>query len=97
MLSPISVETLIGIYLVLAFFFTALFVRFSGQSALARSVRRHFYVFPIIPLIAIFALLLKMAWYMFIYPVRLLRFLFEKLSGKKTLRKRKYYAFFSGR
>lgn len=94
--SPISLETLIGLYLVLAFFFSAFLVRFSGQSDLSKSVRRHFYVFPIIPLITIFALLLKVVWYMVLYPIRLLRFLIEKLSGKKTLRKRKYYAFFFG-
>ncbi|VWX62023.1 hypothetical protein [Sphingorhabdus sp. 109] len=94
--SPVSVEVVIGLYLVLAFFFSALLVRFFGQSSLSKSIRRHFYIFPAIPLIAIVVLLLKMLWYLILYPTRLLRFLFEKLSGKKTFRKRKYHAFFFG-
>lgn len=97
MLTPISVEALIGLYLVLSFFFSALFVRFAGHCALSTTVRRHFYIFPIVPLVCVILLLVKAGWFILTFPLVLLRLLFEKLSGKRTFRRIKYYTYFFGR
>ncbi len=96
MLTPISVEALIGLYLVFSFFFSALFVRFAGQCTLSKTLRRHFYIFPVLPLVSIILLLAKSGWYVIMFPITALRLLFEKLSGKKTFRKVKYYKYFFG-
>ena len=83
-----AIPFLLG-YAVTSFLLTAIFVRLNEQSRLAQKIRCHFYWFPIIPLI-----LLSREFSRFVTRglralLDLLRYCFERLSGKKTYRRQR--------
>ncbi|MEO9566223.1 hypothetical protein [Parasphingorhabdus sp.] len=78
-------------YLLSSFIFSALYVRFADQSPVAKTLRKHFYLFPFIP-IFVFMYLLKHAMTLLIrIPGKMTRRAFEILSGKKTYKKSSAY------
>lgn len=90
MQTPIGLALVISLYMLLSFLFTALLVRKTNQSSASRLVLKHFYIFPLVPPATIGLLMVKTGGWMINVPMQGLRSLFEKLSGRKTLRKKRY-------
>jgi len=82
--------TLLMVYAVFSFLLSALYVRYTADK-LAKFLRRHFYIFPFfpvtVPLLLVACTTSKISCLLF----RFLRRSFERISGKKTYRRRSRY------
>lgn len=78
-------------YLVISFILTALYVRFAQSTRLVTTTRKYLYLFPVIPILLLLDLLMRGARLLTGTAAQLVRRAFEKLSGKKTYRKRSVY------
>lgn len=78
-------------YLLISFILSALYVRFADRSPMAKALRKHFYLFPFIPIFALMYLLIRAVTLMVGIPAKIIRRAFEMLSGKKTYKKRSAY------
>ena len=81
-----AISTLI-VYLITSFLITTTIVRLLGNTPIAKFARRHIYSFPAIPIILFCQFVARICSPLVRTPPLLIRFLFEKLSGKKTLRR----------
>ena len=74
-------------YGVTSFVITALFVRLGRQCALKKTIRRHFYWFPLMPPVLLLWAILRATIGTICAIGGLIRRCFEILSGKKTYRR----------
>ena len=90
MLSPDPAQTvlILGLYVVLTFVASALYVRFAARNKLSDFLRDHFYLFAFAPLIFVFAALIWAIELSFTAIGQSTRWTFEKASGKRTRRRR---------
>lgn len=78
-------------YLILSFFLAALYVRKARRSKWTKFLRKYFYFFPALPIALPFLLF---SWLILSISRRIFsstRRIFEKLSGKKTYRRKSIY------
>ncbi|CAO1650650.1 hypothetical protein NYA22BAC_00884 [Parasphingorhabdus sp. NYA22] len=78
-------------YFILSLFITALYVRQAKRSKWTKFLRKHFYFFPIVPIIVPFMTISRLILAINGVVFRSMRWIFEKLSGKKTYRRRYGY------
>jgi len=78
-------------YLVLSFLFTALYVRFAAESKLTKFFRKNFYSFPFFPILFLVKMVGAIISPIFTVLPKLIRTIFEKISGKRTYRRGSNY------
>lgn len=78
-------------YFIFSFVVAAIYVRFAPAQKLAKFLRKHFYLFLLFPLVAPFLMGLWIASATIRLVFRCLRCLFERISGRKTYRRRSRY------
>jgi hypothetical protein len=79
------------VYLILSLLVAALYVRRNGRGKWTKFLRKYFYLFPLFPIIVAIWVLLQVIAACCRMIFASARWIFEKLSGKKTYRRKSIY------
>ena len=95
-----NMVTVLAAYLLLSFFLAALHVRQARRArsgTMVRLLRRKFYLFPLVPVLLPTLMIVRLIGSGLEMLFRFTRWMFEKISGKKTYHRKYDYYYYPGR